>query len=74
MFCTTEENFISLNALELVTKKSDLKGVIVEKYFNAKYKKKKRDLEKQYEDILVEILKQQDGLKDEHEIIAKKKK
>ena len=53
VFCTTEENFISLNALEMVTKKSDLRGLIVEKYFMAKYKKKKQDLEKQYEGILV---------------------
>jgi hypothetical protein len=58
----------------MVTKKSDLKGLIVEKYFMAKYKKKKRDLEKQYEDILVEILKQQEGLKEEHKKMTKMKK
>lgn len=53
----------------MLTKKNDLKLIMLEVLMNIKYEKKKNNLQKQYEEILLHIVEQQENIKKEDEKI-----
>ena len=49
---TTDPNLVSFNALEILTKKTSLRSYLHEKMLQIKYKRKKKDLESNYKELM----------------------